>query len=76
LVKLAIDSYWAGKEIDELIEEHLEPEDGLPLAHKYFGNGGQGRNACPMSISVNISLANSDFKNFDSKLDELKCEAA
>jgi hypothetical protein len=30
LVKLAIDSYLALKEIDEIIYDHLEPEDRLP----------------------------------------------
>jgi hypothetical protein len=81
LVKLAIDSYRALKEIDEFIYEHIEPEDHLPSKDDEEPTnpleivGKEGMDARRQFLSTSPERLQT-LKNFDAKLDAIKREAA
>jgi hypothetical protein len=77
LVKLAIDSYWALREIDEFIYVHLKPEDRLPSKDdKEPTNpleivGKEGMDARRQFLSTSPEQLQT-LKNFADKLDAIK----
>jgi hypothetical protein len=81
LVKLAIDSYRALREIDEFIYEHLEPEDRLPSKDDEEPTnpleivGKEGMDARRQFLSTSPERLQT-LKNFDAKLDAIKRGAA
>jgi hypothetical protein len=81
LVKLALDSYLALKEIDEFIDEHLEPEERLPSkddkqpTNPLWIFGKEGMEARRKFLSTSPERIQI-LKNFDAKIDDIKREAA